>query len=240
MQRKITEQDQGADICPPKAGRTFEGAAENPEILMDQGGLAVPSKTSHDASTRNDSETRRVDTGNRRGIGSTSVRKARPEGFTYFVQAGAQIKIGFTNNFRRRLTGIRSKVKKPLTVLLVVPSDMAGEYDTHQLFDHLRMRRDWFRADRELLDFIDGLRADLEAQKAGLAKPEPRRISVIETLARDLQAKIHTMPKAARPFAYNLIQQTQALSGDCDDRQMQALQRSMKQQMTLLEQALLA
>jgi hypothetical protein len=67
------EQQRTAENRFTKAGRNFEGIAKNPEILMDQRDLAVPSKTGGDVSRRNDSPTRRVKSGKIWGIGSVDV-----------------------------------------------------------------------------------------------------------------------------------------------------------------------
>jgi hypothetical protein len=50
--------------------------------------------------------------------------------------------------------------EKPLDVLAVIRADKVGEYATHQKFDHLRIRGEWFRADPELLQFIAEAKAE--------------------------------------------------------------------------------
>src|SRR6266478_1080313 len=63
-----------AASSPPRAGRNFFGTAELAENPIDQGGLALVADTQSDASRRNNSETRRADTGKIRGICSRAVR----------------------------------------------------------------------------------------------------------------------------------------------------------------------
>lgn len=136
---------------------------------------------------------------------SPTVRALELIGFTYFIRVGASIKIGAATNFKRRLEALQVAHVKPLEVLLVVPAAMADEYAVHQLFAHLRTRGEWFRADRELLNFIDGLNAELEAQKTGVSELAPPPLSPREAAVRDLHSRLHKLPRAARQFTYNLI-----------------------------------
>ncbi len=62
-----------ADFPPPMAGRNFLCPAETGENPIFQGYLAPASLTVRHDSTRNDSETRRVETGKIRGICSSPV-----------------------------------------------------------------------------------------------------------------------------------------------------------------------
>lgn len=136
---------------------------------------------------------------------SPTVRTLELIGFTYFIRVGRSIKIGAATNFKHRLQALQTAHVKPLKVLAVVPASMADEYAVHQLFAHLRTRGEWFRADRELLIFIDGLNAELEAQRTGVSELAPPPLSPSEAAVRDLHSRMHTLPKEARQFAYNLI-----------------------------------
>jgi hypothetical protein len=70
---KIMQSIQSVDFPPPRAGRNFLIRPEKAEILIDQRDLAGSVMTVPDASRRNDSETRRIETGNIRGICSLDV-----------------------------------------------------------------------------------------------------------------------------------------------------------------------
>lgn len=88
-------------------------------------------------------------------------------GWTYFIRVEDAIKIGSATSFKRRLHALQTAHEKPIEVLAVVPVALADEYKTHQLFAHLRIRGEWFQADRELLYFIEGLK------EAAANLPEP-------------------------------------------------------------------
>lgn len=92
-----------------------------------------------------------------------------PKGFTYFVRDGDMIKIGSSMRPADRISNLQTGSSRPLEVLAVVSQEIADEFGTHQLFDHLRVRGEWFRADQELLYFIEGVKA------AAAALPEPVR-----------------------------------------------------------------
>lgn len=89
-------------------------------------------------------------------------QRSRPgEGWTYFAQrADGAIKIGMSERPRRRLNNHRRDYPG-LKVLTVVRGAVAGEYETHQRFSHLRINdTEWFRPEPELLQFIEGIRDD--------------------------------------------------------------------------------
>ena len=58
---------------PPRAGRNFLGTASKRENPINQRGLRAPLDTVRDVSTRNESATRRAETGKIRGICSRDV-----------------------------------------------------------------------------------------------------------------------------------------------------------------------
>lgn len=103
-----------------------------------------------------------------------------PKGFTYFVRNGDEIKIGFSAAPIRRIKSHKRKFPD-LKVLAVVSSTVAGEFETHQRFDHLRIRDDeWFHADPELFDFIEGLKdhhlsLEFEWPSAKVEQSKPQR-----------------------------------------------------------------
>lgn len=95
----------------------------------------------------------------------TQVSSPGVHGWTYFIRVDDAIKIGFASNFKKRISSLQTSHQNPLDVLAVVPAALVDEYKTHQLFSHLRIRGEWFRADHELLYFIDAAKA------AGAAPP---------------------------------------------------------------------
>jgi hypothetical protein len=101
-----------------------------------------------------------------------SVTEELPKGFTYFVRDGDVIKIGSSAQPKRRLYALQTGIARPLDVLAVVDMDIADEFTTHQQFAHLRVRGEWFRAEADLLQFIERIKAH-HAVKALAAKPEP-------------------------------------------------------------------
>ena len=104
----------------------------------------------------------------------TQPRSANVHGWTYFIRHGDLIKIGFSIRPERRIAQIASTDKLPnLATLAIVPADIAGEYETHQRFAHLREHGEWFRAEPDLLGFIAGMR-EFNRKPAGIIT-RPRR-----------------------------------------------------------------
>lgn len=112
--------------------------------------------------TVNDSGTQAAsDTGLTR-VCSAPVRFSYPRlpcGWTYFVQRDdAMIKIGFSIKPRHRIMSLTAEHGQ-LQVLAIVPSAVAGEFETHQKFEHLRAEGEWFAPGSDLLQFIDEVKA---------------------------------------------------------------------------------
>jgi hypothetical protein len=146
------------------------------------------------------------------------------KGFTYFVREGDMIKIGSSIRPEDRISSLQTGTPRSLETLAIVSQDIADEFATHQLFAHLRVRGEWFRADQELLYFIEGVKADALAA----VKPEPLAKAVERGLA-DLR-KIHGFDSPAGHRCSNLIEQLANFRTAEGDQRMH-LSRGIKQQM---------
>jgi hypothetical protein len=81
--------------------------------------------------------------------------------YIYFVQAGGPgrpVKIGYSNHLTNRLIGMQTGCPDPLEVLLAVKGERGDEADLHRRFKGLRIHGEWFRADLELLRYIQELK----------------------------------------------------------------------------------
>jgi len=78
--------------------------------------------------------------------------------FVYFIQgvSGGPIKIGISVDPERRIQNIT--YPEPLKTLLIIPGDTSDEARLHKVFSHLRLEREWFRDDPELIQFIEWLK----------------------------------------------------------------------------------
>lgn len=84
--------------------------------------------------------------------------RASPDGSVYFIRFRDLVKIGYTTNLPRRMASLPHD-----EVLHVEPGTMADEKRCHLAFAHLRGRGEWFRAEPDLLGFIDDLRTQAAA-----------------------------------------------------------------------------
>lgn len=159
-------------------------------------------------------------------------RSPHPVGFTYFIRVDDAIKIGSASNFKHRLHALQTAHEKPLEVLAVVPAGLADEFAVHQLFDGLRVRGEWFRADQELLHFIEGLKAqmaELPAMQPSPPVPVTREQMTIDRARRQL----YTM-RVGRPGddplthrIHNLLEQLTNYEKAESDDQRSNLKRGM-------------
>lgn len=76
----------------------------------------------------------------------------------YFARDGEFIKIGFSSvAASRRIDDLQCGNPRPISLIGEVPGDRELESNLHQRFSGLRVRREWFRAEPELLEHIDSL-----------------------------------------------------------------------------------
>jgi hypothetical protein len=77
-------------------------------------------------------------------------------GTIYFVQSerGGPIKIGFTDNLKRRLASMRTHSADKLVVLATCKGDLTDERRLHERFAAHRVRGEWFAPAAELLAAI--------------------------------------------------------------------------------------
>lgn len=79
----------------------------------------------------------------------------------YFMRSGENgpIKIGFTGNTpMARLSALQTGNPEPLNLIAAIPGVREDETRLHERFAALRIKGEWFRADPELIGFVDGIR----------------------------------------------------------------------------------
>lgn len=88
----------------------------------------------------------------------------RLAGYVYFVRAGltGPVKIGWTMDVQQRMNMLQTAHWETLHVLAVIPACTDKEREFHERFAHLKIAREWFRADQELLAVADELTADMD------------------------------------------------------------------------------
>ena len=86
----------------------------------------------------------------------------------YFIQAGEDgpIKIGISQDAKRRLSGLQTAHHEELRLLGSIPGGRRAEEFMHQLFVAQKLRGEWFKSDPVLLSFIEDFVAARLATKA--------------------------------------------------------------------------
>jgi hypothetical protein len=85
---------------------------------------------------------------------SESTPPAGPSGWVYFFRAGDHIKIGWSRNPKARKASLSTASPFDLEFLGQLPGTEDDEQALHQVFAHLRVKREWFTPDPLLLAFI--------------------------------------------------------------------------------------
>lgn len=78
----------------------------------------------------------------------------------YFIKAATStlIKIGFTEGaIKCRLSDLQSGSTDLLSLIGTIPASRGEENRLHQKFTHLRVFGEWFKPEKELLDYIDSV-----------------------------------------------------------------------------------
>lgn len=78
----------------------------------------------------------------------------------YFVLLNDFIKIGVTQDLRQRMIQLMNDSPYKITLLRFVRGNRTLERSYHLKFARLRARGEWFRAELELIEFIDALKTD--------------------------------------------------------------------------------
>lgn len=76
----------------------------------------------------------------------------------YFAQQESRtgpIKIGSAINPKKRLKEIQLTSPNPLVILKIIPGGRGKELGIHYHFQHLHSHGEWFKPEKELLDFIE-------------------------------------------------------------------------------------
>lgn len=112
----------------------------------------------------------------------------------YFAQAldGGPIKIGYATDPSSRLSRLQTSSPAPLRLIRSLPGERETEAALHRRFAHLRVHREWFRADDELIRFI----AEFE--------PEPSPGVPQTNIVRLPAAEMERVRRAARSIGLSL------------------------------------
>lgn len=108
----------------------------------------------------------------------------------YFIQAETgEIKIGYTNNPRKRLRTAQIYSPCNLELLAVINGDRSKEHHIQSMFQDSRLHGEWFEQTPELLDFIqERTETDewIEGDNAATGK-EPLTISIEPELRKQVE-----------------------------------------------------
>lgn len=92
----------------------------------------------------------------------------------YFIQKQAgPIKVGYSANVSSRLQTLQTGSPESLTLLAQLSGNRTLERYIHNKFAHLKLEGEWFKPERELLAYIDELKA------SGVTAPEEQKDKII-------------------------------------------------------------
>lgn len=77
--------------------------------------------------------------------------------YVYFIQIGdsGDIKIGYTNNIKKRLKELQTGSPKKLKLLGYIDGGRTKEQELHSQFKQYRVNGEWFRLHQEIVDYIN-------------------------------------------------------------------------------------
>lgn len=107
-------------------------------------------------------------------------------GFVYFIRAGDAIKIGFSIHPIKRVDELQIGNPEELELLGAFGGTERDEKALHADFSHLEIRSEWFRAEQELLDFIEEV-SGRSIERDLRPRVSPATMGVIKDLLRRRQ-----------------------------------------------------
>jgi DNA-binding XRE family transcriptional regulator len=97
----------------------------------------------------------------------------------YFIKQNDYIKIGYTNNFNKRLNQLQVSSPVKLEVLGIIKGTKDDESNYHKMFSKYHSNGEWFNCNEELISYIDKL--DIELMwKYGFIQNETTPIGLIK------------------------------------------------------------
>jgi len=101
----------------------------------------------------------------RRGIvcsvfGTVKLKCDNLESVVYFIQGenGGPIKIGLTQDIKKRLASLQTGYPDNLVVLALLPGDATIESEIHKLFSLYKLRGEWFQPDDKILAIVKNVK----------------------------------------------------------------------------------
>ena len=79
--------------------------------------------------------------------------------FILYESDPAFIKIGFSDTPQKRMEALSVWCPIPMRLLATLSGWRTLEAELHARFEHLRHRGEWFRAEPELLDFVERVKS---------------------------------------------------------------------------------
>ena len=93
-------------------------------------------------------------------IDDPDIKHKKLNSFVYFIQGenGGPIKIGLSQDVKKRLYALQIGHPDNLVVLVDIPGDEVVELEMHKKFDDCRLRGEWFKPTDRLLAFIKSIK----------------------------------------------------------------------------------
>lgn len=80
--------------------------------------------------------------------------------YIYAISNGTDIKVGYSANVKRRLKQLNTGSAVNLYILCTFTGGRELESQIHNRFKGCRINREWFRAENELLDYLNSMSED--------------------------------------------------------------------------------
>jgi hypothetical protein len=97
------------------------------------------------------------------------------EGRVYFIQGSDRIKIGFSTSPPARLSGLQTGSPDELRLLGSISGTEQDERRLQHSFRHLKIRREWFRAEPDLMAYIRSATGQPYLGLEAAPEPDPPR-----------------------------------------------------------------
>lgn len=115
----------------------------------------------------------------------------------YFIETNGLVKIGYSNDPMRRLTGIATWCPTKCHLIGVIDGDMKAERELHKRFGAFHSHGEWFRFERPINDYIreNAITIDKSSHSRKPPKNAPENWNEISAAARECGAGDWAMRK---------------------------------------------
>jgi excisionase family DNA binding protein len=139
--------------------------------------------------------------------------------YVYFAQEpyDKAIKIGISHNVRKRIAQLENSMPHNLQIIGMMSGDFAKEQELHMMFEPYRIKGEWFKPDKAILDYIENnariteVPMDLKEEVKEIAKKSRKQTPAVKECRKLLELANYRAEEAQAERVMTIDQVAQLL-----------------------------